>query len=34
MKHWLIFGILWIRKLPPCAVTFSWWGDCVSQWAG
>jgi len=17
---------------PPCAVTFSWWGDCVPQW--
>jgi len=19
---------------PPCAVAFSWWGDCVPQWPG
>jgi len=22
------------NKEPPCAVTFSWWGDCVPQWPG
>jgi len=20
-------------QIPPRAVTFSWWGDCVPQWS-